>query len=123
MLLALAAVLLGIVNGLAQLMDDGRTHVVCPEHGDMVELEGGAVAADRGTGPELGTATPGAHHEACVLCSFTHVGTVATLPVHASQFDLPAPEPAVGAILAAAPSRGPPGLLLANAPKTDPPRA
>lgn len=113
---ALLAVLLGMFEGVAALADQARTHVVCPEHGELIE----AVHVPGVAHETLANATPDRHDMGCALALFGHPPPVAELPTPPSLLLPPIPDPECPVLGAAA---GVARAPLLTAPKTSPPTA
>jgi hypothetical protein len=114
--LAVATLLLGLWAQTARQLDTTHIHVVCPQHGELIEqvhTKGPAHA-------EIGVATLAAHDQGCVLGTWGPADPVTTLPTPVAlhtpdSVDAPAPLLAATDGVARAP--------LLNAPKTSPPGA
>ncbi len=112
MLVGLCAWLGGSV---AQLVHEAVvTHVVCPEHGEVLELDGQAKAA-RADASEIRSASPDLHEHAC---DFELVTFASTVPALAAWTGPAVPALDSHPLARAQAPRGPP---LAYAPKTSPP--
>lgn len=117
-LVALLATLSWLGGSIAQLAHAALVqHVVCDEHGEVVELAEGAQHHDV---DRVEIAVPDAEDHGHG-CDFEHATfTAASLELPAAPVPALVPVPTTNDLVRAAPPRGPP---LAYAPKTSPPLA
>ena len=113
---ALLAVLLGMFEGVAALADQTRVHVVCPEHGELIE----ASHVPGVPHETLANATLDRHELGCALALFGHPPPVIELPTPPSLLLPPLPDPECPVLGS---SEGTTAAPLLAAPKTSPPTA
>ncbi len=114
--LVLATVLLGLWAQTARQLDELHVHVVCPDHGELIEQ----ASHIRSGVAQITGQDASAHNEGCLLAWAAPAGAIATPPPpiaieHPDGVDSPA------TILTA--SAGVSRPPLRDAPKTSPPRA
>lgn len=117
MVLVAGVLLLGMWGNLARGLDQTHVHVVCPEHGELIEQvhNSGPRRAEFGVDPAL------VHDEGCALAAWSLLATVGLLPPAPAEIpDRVATRTPLGTVRWAA---GVAVAPLRNAPKTSPPGA